>query len=440
VVWIIDCQSERQIPSLITQFPVNAKDCTHKPTLVVHFTPAHVRRNPRYAKWMDNISAVTSHDSEPHPQHLIFDGERLQAAENGVFSLSFLSSAKASVRRDRAEPRVSVRTETDALHLGRQEPPRTVLTQLTEFLNSTTSLPPHNRQRQILLKGDVDAHIAQSKLEFAVVKHRTGGGGFNYERTGWARFTSDEDVKVANSGESETSERVQERPRSIEQATAQRRLIVLGTGSAAPSKLRASSSIYVEIGNPSVDEAQVVPALLLDCGEGSFGQLWRQFGAATPARIGGLRCIWVSHHHADHQCGLVRILHEYCRYFSGKASATAPTGLVVIAPQSVLSYVAHWLPFLSAQHGSAADLITTVTCRDFNEHAHPVRSKLMRELDFTISGLYSVPVRHCYDAYGIVVTSSTGRKLVYSGDTQPCDRLVRAGKRHGANCCMPVAT
>lgn len=446
MVWIIDCQSERQIPSLVAQFPVRARDCPHKPTLVVHFTPARVRRNPRYAEWMANTSVVTSQDSEPHSQHLVFDGERLQAAENGVFSLSFLASARASVRRDQAEP--PLETKASSSHLERYEPPRTVLTKLSDFLNSTASLSPHSRQRQILLQGGVNAHIAQSKLEFAVVKHRTGGSGFNYERTGWARFTSDEDAEIAGSSESEsngerapslTPERVQEPPRLLDQANAQRRLIVLGTGSAAPSKLRASSSIYVEIGSASADEAQAVPALLLDCGEGSFGQLWRQFGASTPARIGGLRCIWVSHHHADHQCGLVRILHEYCRYFSGEAPTTAPTGLVVIAPQSVLSYVAHWLPYLSAQYGSASRLITTATCREFNDHAHPIRSKLLRELGFAISGLYSVPVRHCYDAYGLVVTSSTGRKLVYSGDTQPCDRLVRAGKRHAASCGMPAA-
>lgn len=411
----------------------------------IHPTFDHVARLRRYAKWMADVSSGASQDAVPCPEHLIFDGELLQSAENGVFSLSFLASAKAAVRRGEVENREATKMAATSSSSPRvqeqQESSRSTLAHLTDFMESTKALPPHQRQRQILWRfatSQTSAHIAQSKLEFIVAKHRTGRHGFNYERTGWARYTSDEDEGTVDSSETESSvvgatpsaaaSTAREQLGSPKRTDTLRKLVVLGTGSAAPSKLRASSSIYVEIGAALAEEPQTVPSLLLDCGEGTYGQLWRQFGASTPARIGGLRCIWISHHHADHQCGLVRILHEYCRYYSGGATCTAPTRLVVVAPQSVLAYVAHWLPFLSAQHGPAARLITTVTCREFNEHTHPVRCKLLGELGFAISSMYSVPVRHCYDAYGLVLTSRTGRKLVYSGDTQPCDRLVRAGE------------
>lgn len=40
----------------------------------------------------------------------------------------------------------------------------------------------------------------------------------------------------------------------------------------------------------------------------------------------------------------------------------------------------------------------------------------------------TVPVRHCSNAYGLVVTHQEGWKIVYSGDTMPCDALVTAGE------------
>ncbi len=38
-----------------------------------------------------------------------------------------------------------------------------------------------------------------------------------------------------------------------------------------------------------------------------------------------------------------------------------------------------------------------------------------------------VPVQHCRDAFGVVLHLRCGIKLVYSGDTRPCDALVLAG-------------
>lgn len=46
--------------------------------------------------------------------------------------------------------------------------------------------------------------------------------------------------------------------------------------------------------------------MLLDCGEGTYGQLSRRYGAATNAIIAGLKCVWISHIHADHHAGLGR--------------------------------------------------------------------------------------------------------------------------------------
>ena len=61
--------------------------------------------------------------------------------------------------------------------------------------------------------------------------------------------------------------------------------------------------------------------MLLDCGEGSYGQLRRRYGTAADDVIARLRCIWISHIHADHHAGLSR-------------SAWPPTPALPLSPVS----------------------------------------------------------------------------------------------------------
>lgn len=80
----------------------------------------------------------------------------------------------------------------------------------------------------------------------------------------------------------------------------------LGTGSAIPSKYRNVSATHLDI--PGLG------GILLDCGEGSLGQLRRRFGPEGTRRIfQELRMIYISHMHADHHLGLQAILREKVR-------------------------------------------------------------------------------------------------------------------------------
>ncbi len=40
--------------------------------------------------------------------------------------------------------------------------------------------------------------------------------------------------------------------------------------------------------------------MLLDCGENTYGQLWRHFGPESADILRNLRAVYVSHLHADH--------------------------------------------------------------------------------------------------------------------------------------------
>ena len=64
--------------------------------------------------------------------------------------------------------------------------------------------------------------------------------------------------------------------------------------------------------------------MLLDCGEGTYGQLRRRYGAAgADSIVSRLRAVWISHIHADHHAGLARCVLLACcmRLLSAHASS-----------------------------------------------------------------------------------------------------------------------
>ena len=76
-------------------------------------------------------------------------------------------------------------------------------------------------------------------------------------------------------------------------------ILFLGTGAAMPSKYRNVTATYLHMFARG--------GMLLDCGEGTYGQLRRRYGvAAADAVVAGLKCVWISHIHADHHAGLAR--------------------------------------------------------------------------------------------------------------------------------------
>ena len=195
-------------------------------------------------------------------------------------------------------------------------------------------------------------------------------------------------------------------------------------------------------------------------------------GVSASAVLRRLWFVWISHHHADH-CGGVLCLAE--KWSEAKAAATMADGraprpvLPLIAPPAVLSYVSEaglalWgtkgrglgdegrmrrkegaggggrgtagVPkALDVRNGTARlELLPIAAFRAF---ASPVSDRIFgRGRCFPLQGLRSVRVEHCRDAYGVVVdfdgqALGTGHqlaRLVYSGDTRPCEALVAAAR------------
>ena len=205
----------------------------------------------------------------------------------------------------------------------------------------------------------------------------------------------------------------------------------------------------------------------MDAGEGTVGQLWRAFGPAVAARmVRDLKCVWISHTHADHHLGLLSLLakrppppppppspshakeggdeQQQQQEEQEEQEGFAPP-LLVMGPERLRN----WLAEYSAVDGAVRGKYTFVESRDmmseggegsYNQgqgpKGHPRADELRRELGLT--ACFNVPVAHCPEAYGLVLRHASGWKLVYSGDTRPCERLVRAGR--GADVLIHEAT
>ena len=145
----------------------------------------------------------------------------------------------------------------------------------------------------------------------------------------------DEDVDMTVKGDSTYQDRGMERtesrqPHSLEKCKSE--LLILGTGSAMPSKYRNVSSMLLYNIEGGTGIAQAADAgsesyghMLLDCGEGTYGQMWNfckgmelQKSSTTfehdatlqalNATLRKIQVIWISHKHADHLLGLPQII------------------------------------------------------------------------------------------------------------------------------------
>ncbi len=185
----------------------------------------------------------------------------------------------------------------------------------------------------------------------------------------------------------------------------------LGTASSFPSKYRSSSAILVHLPNGY---------MFLDCGEGTISQLYKCFGEEHANHIlCNLKCIFVSHKHGDHHLGLIRILQQRLALFEQKSFCP---DLVILGPPLIRKWLENYrrsCDHLSFWYQDAKEFLEHLNQSPTNLHSS------VQELGFT--GVCMVPVLHVRHSYGIVLYHKEGWKLVYSGDTRPCDDLVRAG-------------
>ena len=209
-------------------------------------------------------------------------------------------------------------------------------------------------------------------------------------------------------------------------------IVFLGTGCAEPSKHRGSAGVLLRV--PGFGCA------LLDCGEGCTGAMRRFLGpAAASAALTALRCVLVSHHHADHLLGLPGVLVAA----RDAALAAAPRGALpsppplVVGPPAAAAWLAA-LPF-GAASPPAAFLPLRLLARGAGgaqAALPPVACAALGALG--LSRLEAVAVEHCPGAHALLLTHAAGWRLAYSGDCRPSAALAQAGQ--GATLLVHEAT
>eukprot|EP01126_Amoeba_proteus_P002098 TRINITY_DN1065_c0_g3_i5.p1 TRINITY_DN1065_c0_g3~~TRINITY_DN1065_c0_g3_i5.p1 ORF type:complete len:337 (-),score=93.02 TRINITY_DN1065_c0_g3_i5:28-1038(-) len=158
-----------------------------------------------------------------------------------------------------------------------------------------------------------------------------------------------------------------------------------------------------------------------------------------------LKFVFISHIHADHHLGLVRMLLKRDQILSERGMLDKIPNVIVAAPASVHNWLAEFstiqkLRFTFVNNYNFLSPPTTIATMETeigivqNYSEDTIRQVLM-SLGLNIQ---TVLVDHCPDAYGIVLTHVDGWKLVFSGDTRPCKALAQAG--YGAHLVIHEAT
>ncbi|XP_067914079.1 zinc phosphodiesterase ELAC protein 2 [Heterodontus francisci] len=351
--------------------------------LVVHMAPEPVLANNVYKSWMERFGPTT--------EHLVLN-EHNQTVHN-------LRSHKIQTQLNLIHPEIFPLLET--FQAEEQPAPLDVPTVRGECLLKYQLRPKFEWQR--------DAVVAADTEEF--IKEATEIPGFLEKVEECKNLLAADPVVL--------SAKVDKYPE----------VVFLGTGSAIPMKIRNVSSIILNI--------DATRSILLDCGEGTFGQLCRHYGNDVDRVLCNLSAIFVSHMHADHHTGLINILLEREKALASMCKVFSP--VLLVGPLPIMNW-------LNQYHNHCQEIlrhINIIPARHLVEGAEVTKfndqdliQSLLKKLE--LEKLQTCVVRHCRNAFGCALEHKSGWKIVYSGDTMPCPALIQTGQN--ANLLIHEAT
>ncbi|CAL1538856.1 unnamed protein product [Lymnaea stagnalis] len=407
---VLECPSLEFLPSL-SKNKVLQEYITENPeksfSIVIHMTPASVFNSKDYQLWMKRLHDSTDHlvlNSDAVAADLIRVRDhqaRLNLVSKDLFPL--LPEIDSGMTID-ADLKVDKKDEDD---LKTEKPESNFLEKNGKVMMAFSGLHYVCRGKRIGFQVEIDEfntrNIQQRYLDVPEIKR---------ELDALREKMSATPIIIAEEDEKETEE---------DCTTKYPKVAFMGTGSSEPNRIRAQSCIVAQLSKHTV--------VILDCGEDSYGQIYRFFGSAKANRIlTKVKAVFISHMHGDHHLGLITLLKERQKAFEEKQKAFSPA--LLIAPIQMR----RWLKFYHTEFEPVTSLLRFVKLQTLlSEYDDGVSLQsgsfedVSRELN--LKEFNPVPVDHCNNAFGVALTHANGFKLVYSGDTRPCDALIKAGEK-----------
>ncbi|OZJ02530.1 hypothetical protein BZG36_04131 [Bifiguratus adelaidae] len=428
---VVDCPDSSYVDSLICnpmwqKFSREASEASEATKmdhgdmkLVIHLLGDQMMGNEAYAKWMESF--------DDSVQHILLS--RDHSSRLPLYAAHTTAQLKLSLLNDRIFRVPDFASADVALSstMNEKAPPHSVtgINQLVYQLEPTSELDhsvanefPHPSDVERFIKPNFDG--LQDYIRVAVEARQKQNLStahvealLNFLRTNrsenntWISELIKPYARKTKGGEVDLCQHRADDPYGLE-------VVTLGTGSAIPSKYRNVSATLLDTSSGSV---------LLDCGEGTWGQMVRFYG---PKHIGQalrqLKCIFISHLHADHHLGTVKVLSRWAE--------TVNTGHIsVVAPLRFLTWLKEYAQVqdfgLARVNFVANENMVQGISKDSDSY------KLLCT-DLQLADITTTPVDHCPKAYGVAFQKASANtkdwKVVYSGDTRPCQALVDIGK------------
>lgn len=275
--------------------------------VVVHFSPEEMMINDDYRAWIEDFSPSTKHlfVNERNEFTGFFASHRIQRQLNelsaDVFPMlkerhPYLDSKKSdesiseAEKMKRTEKKFAIDTKPDKFS---EYPELGILSTFHIRPNKgfDRNLEPYSNPEKVM-----EDTLEQPQLRELIATYKTESKALVEMRT--------------------KEQRSKEFPR----------VITFGTGSCIPNKTRNVSANLIHVNE--------LNCALLDCGEGTLGQIVRFYGRdGADEVLKNMKLIFVSHLHADHHLGLINILNRRRQVTKEK--------VLLLAPLQIMS----WLSF-----------------------------------------------------------------------------------------------
>ncbi|ELU17454.1 hypothetical protein CAPTEDRAFT_228344 [Capitella teleta] len=383
---VVDCPSDCYITSLNNCEDLQPFYADKKLSLVVHLTPGDVMLDAAYIHWMKRFGADV--------QHLVVNelGESSPVSSVHWFqSIMNLIDSKLFPLLHDPFMKTEVDMEGNRELLSKHGLNVTLGRSNLKYLWSRTQM--------------FDANEVVTRLDVAASQEEA------LQDEDFKKMLQEFLPKVAELRDSEGSEFP--------------RFTFLGTASASPSKYRNVSGILLQ--------AREDQYFILDCGESSLIQMILHYGVEKVKDILiNLDLIYISHLHPDHHLGFFTILLERQKAFASKGQPYKP--LEVVTCQSF----ENWYRLVETYFGiPVSQLIRHTFVENFQVNFFDrIDHSLLKNLN--LSQIRSVHMHHTQFPFGVRLNHADGWSVVYSGDTMPCDALVKEG--HGCDVLIHEAT